>query len=104
MRVTPSRDDEATARIRAAADRTVELDPDIYRARLQIAALELDILFYQDIGISRQSMENLLAYGMFQINSYALLIAVDKLKSSAPGFISRARVSRLPRSTNRRLW
>ena len=51
LRITPSRDDEATARIRAAADRTVELDPDVYRARAQIAALELDILFYQDIGM-----------------------------------------------------
>ncbi len=51
LRVRPSRDDEATARIRAAADRTVELDPDVYRARAQIAALELDILFYQDIGM-----------------------------------------------------
>jgi protein O-GlcNAc transferase len=51
LRVMPSRDDEATARIRAAADRTVDLDPDVYRARSQIAALELDILFYQDIGM-----------------------------------------------------
>ena len=51
LRVTPSRDDQATARIRAAADRTVDLDPDVYRARAQIAALELDILFYQDIGM-----------------------------------------------------
>jgi len=51
LRITPSRDDEATARVRAAADRTVELDPDVYRARTQIAALELDILFYQDIGM-----------------------------------------------------
>jgi predicted O-linked N-acetylglucosamine transferase (SPINDLY family) len=51
LRITPSRDDAQTARIRAAADRTVELDPDIYRARAQIAALELDILFYQDIGM-----------------------------------------------------
>jgi protein O-GlcNAc transferase len=51
LRVTPSRDDAATSRLRAAADRTVDLDPDIYRARSQIAALELDILFYQDIGM-----------------------------------------------------
>jgi predicted O-linked N-acetylglucosamine transferase (SPINDLY family) len=51
LRVMPSRDDAATARIRAAADRTVELDPDVYRARAQIAALELDILFFQDIGM-----------------------------------------------------
>jgi predicted O-linked N-acetylglucosamine transferase (SPINDLY family) len=55
LRVTPSRDDEATARIRAAADHTVELHPDVYRAREQIAALELDILFYQDIGMEPMS-------------------------------------------------
>jgi predicted O-linked N-acetylglucosamine transferase (SPINDLY family) len=51
LRITPSRDDEATARIRGAADHTVDLDPDLYRARNQIAALALDILFYQDIGM-----------------------------------------------------
>jgi predicted O-linked N-acetylglucosamine transferase (SPINDLY family) len=51
LRITPSRDDGATARIRAAADHFLTLDPDIYRARGQIAALELDILFYQDIGM-----------------------------------------------------
>ena len=51
LRITPSRDDAATARVRAAADLTVNLDPDLYRAREQIAALELDILFYQDIGM-----------------------------------------------------
>jgi predicted O-linked N-acetylglucosamine transferase (SPINDLY family) len=55
LRLTPSRDDEATARIRAVADRTVDLDPDVYRARSQIAALELDILFYQDIGMEPMS-------------------------------------------------
>jgi protein O-GlcNAc transferase len=51
LRISPSRDDSATARVRAAADRTIDLDPDIYRARDEIAALELDILFYQDIGM-----------------------------------------------------
>jgi len=51
LRIRPSRDDEATARVRAAADQTVELDPDFYRAREQIAQLALDILFYQDIGM-----------------------------------------------------
>lgn len=51
LRITPSRDDEATARIRAAAHLAVDLNPDIYRARAQIASLELDILFYQDIGM-----------------------------------------------------
>jgi protein O-GlcNAc transferase len=51
LRLTPSRDDACTARIRAAADSTVDLDPEIYRAREQIAALWLDVLFYQDIGM-----------------------------------------------------
>jgi predicted O-linked N-acetylglucosamine transferase (SPINDLY family) len=51
LRITPSRDDAATARVRAAADRTVELDADFFRAREQIAQLALDILFYQDIGM-----------------------------------------------------
>jgi predicted O-linked N-acetylglucosamine transferase (SPINDLY family) len=51
LRITPSRDDQSTARVRAAADRFVDLDPDFYGARDQIAALELDILFYQDIGM-----------------------------------------------------
>ncbi len=55
LRITPSRDDESTARIRAAADRTVTLDSDLYRARDQIAALSLDILFYQDIGMEPMS-------------------------------------------------
>jgi len=51
LRITPSRNDAATARIRTSADRMVDLDADLYRAREQIAALELDILFYQDIGM-----------------------------------------------------
>lgn len=51
LRITPSREDECTARVRTAADRTVDLSPDIGQARRQIAALELDILFYQDIGM-----------------------------------------------------
>ncbi len=51
LRITPSRDDDCTARIRAAADQSVNLDPDIFRARDEIAALALDILFYQDIGM-----------------------------------------------------
>jgi protein O-GlcNAc transferase len=55
LRITPARDDEATAKIRASADHTVDLDPGIYRAREQIAALALDILFYQDIGMEPTS-------------------------------------------------
>jgi len=55
LRIMPSRDDASTARIRAAADRTMVLDPDIYRARDQIASLALDILFFQDIGMEQTS-------------------------------------------------
>jgi protein O-GlcNAc transferase len=55
LRITPSRDDESTARIRRGADRTLDLDADFFRARDQIAALELDILFYQDIGMETTS-------------------------------------------------
>jgi len=55
LRIMPSRDDECTARIRSAADLTVDLDPGIYRAREQIAQLALDILFYQDIGMEQTS-------------------------------------------------
>jgi len=55
LRITPARDDASTARVRAAADQTVELDPDLYRARQQIANLALDILFYQDIGMEQTS-------------------------------------------------
>lgn len=55
LRITPSRDDESTARIRAAADLTVDLNPDLHRAREQIAGLALDILFYQDIGMEPTS-------------------------------------------------
>lgn len=53
LRITPCRDDESTARIRAAADHCVEVNEDIYAARGQIAALGLDILFYQDIGMEQ---------------------------------------------------
>jgi predicted O-linked N-acetylglucosamine transferase (SPINDLY family) len=55
LRITPSPDDAATATIRAAADFSHDLDPDIYMAREQIADLELDILFYQDIGMEQSS-------------------------------------------------
>lgn len=39
------------ARIRAAADRTVDLPGEVAAARDAIASLELDVLFYQDIGM-----------------------------------------------------
>jgi protein O-GlcNAc transferase len=51
LRIMPSNDDATTQAIRAAADRTVDLDPELALARVQIAALELDVLFYQDIGM-----------------------------------------------------
>lgn len=55
LRITPSRNDESTARIRRGADRTLDLDADFFRARDQIAGLELDILFFQDIGMETTS-------------------------------------------------
>jgi predicted O-linked N-acetylglucosamine transferase (SPINDLY family) len=55
LRITPSHEDAATARIRASADHALDLDAGIYRAREQIAALELDLLFYQDIGMEATS-------------------------------------------------
>lgn len=39
------------ARIRAAADRAVDLPGEVAAAREAIAGLELDVLFYQDIGM-----------------------------------------------------
>jgi protein O-GlcNAc transferase len=51
LRIMPSKSDAVTDRIRNAADRTLDLDPDYRVAQQQIAALELDILFYQDIGM-----------------------------------------------------
>jgi protein O-GlcNAc transferase len=53
IRVVPSADDDITALIRAAADRTVDVDSrlGITAAQSQIAELELDVIFYQDIGM-----------------------------------------------------
>jgi predicted O-linked N-acetylglucosamine transferase (SPINDLY family) len=55
LRIMPSKSDEITALICAAADRAVTLDPDFRTAREQVAGLELDILFYQDIGMEPTS-------------------------------------------------
>jgi protein O-GlcNAc transferase len=55
LRITPSPSDELTDTIRRAADLTVDLDADYRVARQQIAALELDVLFYQDIGMEPMS-------------------------------------------------
>jgi len=55
IRITPSKNDQTTEMICAAADRVVTLDPDYRSAREQVATLELDILFYQDIGMEPTS-------------------------------------------------
>ncbi|MGO9988417.1 MAG: tetratricopeptide repeat protein [Steroidobacteraceae bacterium] len=51
LRIMPSADDETTRLICRLADHEIVLDRDVPRAREQIASLELDILFYQDIGM-----------------------------------------------------
>jgi predicted O-linked N-acetylglucosamine transferase (SPINDLY family) len=49
--VSPGMDDPMSARIAAAADESHVLPADLAAAREAIAALELDVLFYQDIGM-----------------------------------------------------
>jgi predicted O-linked N-acetylglucosamine transferase (SPINDLY family) len=51
IRICPSVDDHMTRQICAAADREIALDKEVDKARAQIAALNLDVLFYQDIGL-----------------------------------------------------
>jgi protein O-GlcNAc transferase len=55
LRITPSVEDDTTRMIRSSADHMIALDPGFFAAREQIAALELDILFYQDIGMEPMS-------------------------------------------------
>jgi protein O-GlcNAc transferase len=55
LRIMPSTRDQLTERLAQSADRFIELDPDYRVAREQIAALGLDVLFYQDIGMERTS-------------------------------------------------
>ena len=58
LRITPGSDDETTMRIRAAADHYVRVCGDLRElaaTHRQLAALELDILFYQDIGMESVS-------------------------------------------------
>ena len=55
LRISPTREDETARAIAAAADHALLLDENFFRAREQIAALELDILFYQDIGMEASS-------------------------------------------------
>lgn len=47
----PGSGDEAARKMEESADRVVVLPPDLVRARDQIAALELDVLYYTDIGM-----------------------------------------------------
>jgi predicted O-linked N-acetylglucosamine transferase (SPINDLY family) len=51
LRITPGAADDTTQAIRAAADGAMDLAGDLRTARQQIAALELDVLFFQDIGM-----------------------------------------------------
>lgn len=46
-----SREDGIAERLNARADEIVELDGELESARLKIESLELDIIFYQDIGM-----------------------------------------------------
>jgi predicted O-linked N-acetylglucosamine transferase (SPINDLY family) len=55
LRITPSKVDAVTVFICRAAEHTIVLDADFRIAREQIAALELDVLFYQDIGMEPTS-------------------------------------------------
>lgn len=49
--VQPVIDDQTSRFIRMHSDEVLELNPILKKAQLQIAELELDILFYQDIGM-----------------------------------------------------
>ncbi len=55
LRITPSNDDAVTRAIGGSADHVIELEPELEAAREQIAALELDVLFFQDIGMEPTS-------------------------------------------------
>jgi predicted O-linked N-acetylglucosamine transferase (SPINDLY family) len=49
--IPPLVDDEFSRAIRHDAEHTLVVAPDLQQAREQIAALQLDVLFYQDIGM-----------------------------------------------------
>jgi protein O-GlcNAc transferase len=55
LRITPAGEDATTQAIRASADHTIDLHSEFTEARDQIAALELDVLFFQDIGMEQTS-------------------------------------------------
>ncbi len=57
LRITPSTEDATTRAIRASADHTLDLPAELAAARAQIAALELDVLFFQDIGMESMSYQ-----------------------------------------------
>ncbi len=57
LRITPSKSDAVTELIRATADHWLDIDPALKLAQAQIAALELDVLFYQDIGMEPMSYQ-----------------------------------------------
>ncbi len=49
--IPPAVDDDFSRAIRHDAEHTLVLAPDLQQAREQIAALQLDVLFYQDVGM-----------------------------------------------------
>ena len=55
LRISPSVDDDMTRLICRSADHEVVLDRQLASAREQIARLELDVLFFQDIGLEPTS-------------------------------------------------
>lgn len=55
LHLPPHMEDPLARRIRASADRAVDLPTGLAAAREAIAALELDVLFYQDIGMESTS-------------------------------------------------
>jgi protein O-GlcNAc transferase len=55
LNIPPVKMDETARWIRAHADHSLVIDESLPTARAQIAALELDILFYQDIGMEPYS-------------------------------------------------
>jgi protein O-GlcNAc transferase len=55
LRITPSKSDAVTELIGRSADHMITLSPDFRQARAEIAKLELDVLFFQDIGMEQVS-------------------------------------------------
>src|SRR5262249_32574235 len=51
IRLVPSPGDQSAALIDKAADRVVTVPPGLQPAREAIASLQLDVLFYQDVGL-----------------------------------------------------